>query len=440
MNPATTVNAPAIVEESTKEHDLKRPLGFIPMLAWSAILLLVNLPLFWGDIRAELLFLPSAVIDGQWWRVITYPLVHLTWYHLLLDAGGFLLVLHCLEEKRRCVVALYLTGASAGSLLGALALDPSVIQQGLSGLSGVAHGLMAVTALEMLQHKNQRTWGAFSLAAVTVKSIYELWSGHVFFEFMHMGMCGHPLAASHAGGVTGGILTYGLIWAWSHRRRSPGDRDIEYSAQAPASCWQKMLHSFIRALTPMLYRVHYEGVARIPKHGPAVLVCNHVSYVDWLIIASACSRPVHFVMHASIYRKPLLRWLCRLARVIPIDSGRKSPGVLRQALGEISDVLRTGCLVCIFPEGRLTRTGRIDRFRPGIEKIIHNTPVQVIPLALRGLWGSFFSHKDGPAMRRWPRVVWPRIELRAGTRIRPHHVTAANLQRTVQGLYGDLAA
>jgi 1-acyl-sn-glycerol-3-phosphate acyltransferase len=98
-------------------------------------------------------------------------------------------------------------------------------------------------------------------------------------------------------------------------------------------------------------------------------------------------------------------------------------------------VLRSGGLVCIFPEGRLTRTGRIDQFRPGVEKIIRQNPVPVIPLALRGLWGSFFSHKGGAAMGGWPQRIGSRIELAVGNRIPADQVTAPRLHYTVQALY-----
>lgn len=178
---------------------------------WAALLLMVNLPLAWGQVRTGLLYLPDAVESGQWWRAVTYPLVHLSWYHLILDAGGFLLLLSCLEEKRPWARILLMAGAGAGGLALTLALDPFVYEGGLSGLSGIAHGLMAITALEMLGHSNQKRWGALSLALVVSKSAYELWSGRVFFEFLHMGMCGRPLAASHAGGVLGGVLVFTIL-------------------------------------------------------------------------------------------------------------------------------------------------------------------------------------------------------------------------------------
>ncbi len=188
------------------------------MWAWAVVLLLINLPVLWGRVRHGMLFFPDAVIEGQWWRVVTYPLVHLSWYHLMLDAGGFLILYACLEERRTAVRALYIVGPGVGTLLMALAADPFIGQRGLSGLSGIAHGLMAVTAMEMLRHKSHRTWGWISLLTVATNSAYELWSGQVFFEFMHMGLCGHPVAASHGGGVIGGLVSY-LLVQWVGRCR-----------------------------------------------------------------------------------------------------------------------------------------------------------------------------------------------------------------------------
>jgi rhomboid family GlyGly-CTERM serine protease len=209
MNTAVTAFADTAARRKTKESTHLNQ--HWPLWIWALLLIAVNMPLLWGQVRTGLLYLPEAVDNGQWWRVITFPLVHLSWYHLLLDAGGFLLLFSCLEEQRPLAKAIYIIGPGAGTLFLASVLDPSISQRGLSGLSGIAHGLMAVSALEMLGHKDHRTWGGLSLAVVVIKSAYELWSGRVLFEFMHMGLCGHPLAASHAGGVMGGVLAFLLL-------------------------------------------------------------------------------------------------------------------------------------------------------------------------------------------------------------------------------------
>lgn len=189
-------------------------------------------------------------------------------------------------------------------------------------------------------------------------------------------------------------------------------------------------------VTRILYRLRCDGAERIPRQGAAVLVCNHVSFLDALIIYAASPRPMRFVMHAGYYGIPGLGWLFRAAGVIPIDSARKNPAVLRRAFKEIDTTLRDGGLICIFPEGRLTQDGHVDRFRPGIEQIVRRNHVPVVPLALRGLWGSFFSHKYGPAMTHWPRRFWSRIELAIGDMVPPPLVTAAYLRFKVLHLRG----
>lgn len=200
-----------------------------------------------------------------------------------------------------------------------------------------------------------------------------------------------------------------------------------------------LLRVIVWGTTRILYRVRNRGLERIPEKGAAVLVCNHVSYVDALFIFAASRRPVRFVMHAGYCQVPLLRWLFRVAGVIPIASGKRNPNILKQAFAEIAETLQDGGLVCIFPEGRLTRSGEVDVFRPGIERIIEENPVPVIPLALRGLWGSFFSHAGGQAMARRPKRFWSRIELIAGDIVQPHLAKAEHLRRTVGRLRGAWA-
>ncbi|WP_218188173.1 MFS transporter [Desulfosarcina cetonica] len=151
------------------------------------------------------------------------------------------------------------------------------------------------------------------------------------------------------------------------------------------------------AVTHAMYRFRHRDLDRIPETGPVVLVCNHVSYMDALLIIGACRRPVRFVIDARIYRMRLLNFIFRTAGAIPVASGRDDPVMLKQAFDAISAALAAGEAVCIFPEGHLTRDGDVDRFRPGIERMIARDPVPVVPLALKGLWGSFFSHRNGRA-------------------------------------------
>jgi 1-acyl-sn-glycerol-3-phosphate acyltransferase len=187
-------------------------------------------------------------------------------------------------------------------------------------------------------------------------------------------------------------------------------------------------------IASVMYRLKVVGRERIPVEGPAVLVCNHVSFVDWLVIASACKRPIRFVMYHGFFRAPLSGWFFRDAKAIPIAPAHESMSTMRAAFDRIARELEDGELVCIFPEGKITADGELNPFKAGIEKIVQRTPVPVVPMALRGLWGSFFSRKDGPAMRRPFRRFWSRIELIVGEPIPPERVKASDLSVRVARL------
>jgi 1-acyl-sn-glycerol-3-phosphate acyltransferase len=139
-----------------------------------------------------------------------------------------------------------------------------------------------------------------------------------------------------------------------------------------------------------------------------------VSYVDAVVIAACVRRPIRFVMDHRIFRVPLLSFIFRTMRTIPIASreGRSDDEGPRVRAG--GEALRAGEIVGIFPEGKLTETGELNPFRPGVQQMIATTPVPVVPMALSGLWGSFFSRSDnGRAMRRW-RGIHSRIALGGG--------------------------
>ncbi|MDX1803685.1 MAG: MFS transporter [Alcanivorax sp.] len=195
-----------------------------------------------------------------------------------------------------------------------------------------------------------------------------------------------------------------------------------------------LIRLLVWMLTHTLYRVKHEGMDNIPDDGPCVLVCNHVSYVDALLLAGAIRRPVRFVMFKPIYDMPVLNYIFRTGKTIPIDAKSRNPDIYAQAFVRIREELDAGEVVCIFPEGKLTTNGELDAFRNGIEKIIADRPVPVIPMALSGLWGSFFSHKGGPALTRLPRRFWSRVKLVVGVPVAPAQVRAEDLRERVLAL------
>lgn len=193
-------------------------------------------------------------------------------------------------------------------------------------------------------------------------------------------------------------------------------------------------------LANVSYRLRIEGEENIPAEGPVVLASNHVTFVDWLLIAGACRRPARFVMHYSFLKMPVARWFFKGAKVIPIASGREAPTVLKQSFEDISQALANGEVVCIFPEGQITRDGKFNEFRAGIERIVERNPAPVVPIALSGLWGSYFSRERGRAMRGNPlRWLWARVTLRIGTPIPPGEVKAELVKERVAELFeGDI--
>jgi hypothetical protein len=198
-----------------------------------------------------------------------------------------------------------------------------------------------------------------------------------------------------------------------------------------------LMRFLIWLLVHTIYRVRKRGLEHLPGEGAAVLVCNHVSFVDALVIAAACRRPIRFVMDHSYFNLPVLNFVFRTGRAIPIAPRKEDPTLVEKAFDEVAGALEEGDLVCIFPEGRLTGDGEMGPFRPGIERIVARTPVPVVPLALRGLWGSFFSRKDGRAMHRPFRRFWSRIELVCGAPVPAAEATAAALHERVAALRGE---
>lgn len=179
-------------------------------LLFFGILIICNIGLLRGNLSHSLIFIPSAVKHGQWWRLFTHPFVHVNIYHLVLDAGAFLLLYKALDDRSPLKKITYLVACGAGSLLAAMIISPLVYTRGLCGLSGIAHGLMAVTGLEMMKNRRDFKTGGLIFLLVVFKGIYELLTGNVLFSFMHMGLCGSPIASCHAGGVLGGIAAFFL--------------------------------------------------------------------------------------------------------------------------------------------------------------------------------------------------------------------------------------
>jgi len=188
-------------------------------------------------------------------------------------------------------------------------------------------------------------------------------------------------------------------------------------------------------LSHSMYRVEHRDLQQIPEEGAALLVCNHVSFVDALLIGGAVRRPIRFVMYYKIYQLPVLNFVFRTAGAIPIAGRNENVETYERAFKQIAAYLADGELVCIFPEGKLTTDGEIDEFKGGLSRIIEQTPVPVIPLALQGLWGSFFSRDPAKGFFR---RLWSRVTLVAGAAVPVEAAAPAVLRERVSQLRGEL--
>ncbi|WP_326535653.1 MFS transporter [Pseudorhodoferax sp.] len=197
-------------------------------------------------------------------------------------------------------------------------------------------------------------------------------------------------------------------------------------------------------LSHFVYRFRVRGDAHIPLAGPAVLVCNHVSFVDAILLMGASPRPIRFVMDHRIFRVPVLGWLFRLAKAIPIAPQKEDPTVYAAAMAAAAQVLREGDLLGIFPEGGITRDGALQPFRGGVAKILAQAgadglAVPVVPMALSNLWGSYFSRIEpaGAMVRPFRRGLWSRVGLAVGPELAAAAATPEALQARVAALLQD---
>jgi len=416
---------------------------------------------------------PDLRIDWRWlaptWRLIALSRQKLAVFHSVLGISWFWLlgavVLSLLPELVKdhlgggpTVVTFMLGAFSVGVGLGALVCEKLSFEQielglvplGSLGLSvalawvGIVTGPQAAHAgeLNVAQFLSEAR-GLWATASVTLLAL----SGGVFTVPLYTLLQGRSepssrsrvvaannvmnavfmvvgsalLAGLSAAGV--GVPVVLLILAVANLLVAAYTYSVVPEFLFRLSCW---------FLAHVFYRLKIVGQERIPRQGAAVLVCNHVTFVDWLIISASSQRPIRFVMHHQFLKIPLTGRLFRDAKVIPIAGAKENAEVLDAAFEKIAEALAEGELVCIFPEGKLTLDGELSPFRRGIERIIATSPVPVVPLSLNGLWGSRFSRqREG---KKPLGKLWSRITLRVGSALPPNEVSVERVEREVRGL------
>ena len=191
------------------------------MMFYSIVIVFFNIRLIWGKIFESMIFIPEKFCEGQWWRILTHPFVHVSWYHLLLDAIAFYLLLSQLKETSLLKRSIYIFICGIGALSGALIALPGLNSIGYCGLSGLDHGLMVICSLEMINSSTNgslKQAGILCLILVSLKCMIEAYYGKMVFSFFHFNLIGSPVALSHTGGFTGGLVAFFSFRILSYRQ------------------------------------------------------------------------------------------------------------------------------------------------------------------------------------------------------------------------------
>jgi acyl-[acyl-carrier-protein]-phospholipid O-acyltransferase/long-chain-fatty-acid--[acyl-carrier-protein] ligase len=282
----------------------------------------------------------------------------------------------------------------------------------LTGL-GFSAGLFDIPLSSYMQHRSRPEQRGAILAA----SNFLTFSGMLGMSFLYLGMrmpqaSGEPLLSAPQVFLVGGLMTLPVF--------------LYIVCLLP----QATVRFVVWLLSRTIYRMRIEGRENLPQTGGALLVPNHVSWIDAIMLLLTTSRPIRIIAYAGNFDSRLMRWWANLWGAILLGD---NPKAIIRALKTATDALNNGELVCIFPEGAITRTGQLQAFKPGMMKILKGTDAPVIPVYLDGLWGSVFSFDRGKFFWKWPRR-WPyRVSIHFGKAIADpddvHHI-----RRMVQDL------
>ena len=254
---------------------------------------------------------------------------------------------------------------------------------------------------------------------------------------------GRVIAASKLIGWVGVLAASGVVWLFGGLLGVPastmfivmGALTLVLAVITVILLPDFLVRLLIILLTRVIYRIRMEGVENVPTQGPALIIANHVSWIDPFVLLATQQRRIRFIMDRSIYGIRGLNWLFRLGQLIPI-SAKDPPKKIVAALREGRKALDEGYLVCIFAEGAVTRTGMMARFRAGFEKIARGTTCPIIPAYLGGLWGSIFSHYYGKIMSCWPRRLSRPVSVKFGTPMSAN-ASSMEIRRAIEELSVD---
>ncbi len=278
---------------------------------------------------------------------------------------------------------------------------------------GFFGGFFIVPISALLQHRPEEQHRGGVLAAANLLSFVGILAASgVFYLFKHSLHLGPATIFLWSSVLTLGALAY-VLWL------------------LPDSLMRLLL--WIAAHT--IYRLDLKGQENIPARGGALLTPNHSSWVDAVLLVAATDRPIRFLMFKGVYDKPLVKPFARMLKIIPIAS-EQGPREMIHSLREASEALRNGEVVCIFPEGEITRIGQMLPFRRGFERIVKGIDVPIIPVNIDGIWGSIFSFSGGRFFWKWPRTIPYPVRLTFGAPL-PATATATDVRQAVQHLCVD---
>jgi acyl-[acyl-carrier-protein]-phospholipid O-acyltransferase/long-chain-fatty-acid--[acyl-carrier-protein] ligase len=255
---------------------------------------------------------------------------------------------------------------------------------------------------------------------------------------------GQLIATNNFLNTAGILLASGTLWLLRDRLQIPADRIILifgiFTLAATIYILTILPDFLIRfalwMLTHTIYRIRIAGQENVPFRGPALLVCNHLSHVDALLVGASVQRFIRFMVYRPYYEIKALNWLFRLMKAIPISGGNRKEIV--EAINRAREELRQGHIVCIFAEGAISRTGNLLPFKRGFEKIVEGLDVPVIPVYLDRLWGSVFSFKEGRFFWKWPRKIPYPVTVLFGTPL-SSTVTASEARQAISELGSEAA-
>jgi acyl-[acyl-carrier-protein]-phospholipid O-acyltransferase / long-chain-fatty-acid--[acyl-carrier-protein] ligase len=299
-----------------------------------------------------------------------------------------------------------------GFLISAPGLSFTTVLVFLAAL-GFFGGFFIVPISALLQHRPDEQHRGGVLASANLLSFVGILAASIVYY-----ICKHDLHLSPAG-----------IFFWASFGTLAALIDVLWLL--PDSLLRLLL--WIAAHT--LYRLDMKGQENMPAHGGVLLTPNHTSWVDAILLIAATDRPIRFVMFKGVYENPVIKPFAKMLKIIPIASDQ-GPREMIHSLRAASEALRNGEVVCIFPEGEITRIGQMLPFRRGFERIIKGIDVPIIPVNIDGIWGSIFSFSGGHFLWKWPRAIPYPVRITFGAPL-PSTSSAAEVRQAVQALGVD---